>query len=69
MIGACLFTEGCPYECLSSLSCMTGTQDTGGSTRSGARKKQKVSKRDYYGAEEEETQANPDDDVGVHERV
>ena len=48
---------------------MTGTQDTCGSTQSRARKKQKVKRKDYYGEAEEETQANPDDDAGVHERV
>ena len=48
---------------------MTGTQETAGSTRSRGRKKQKVKRKDYFRAGEEETQANPDDDAGVHERV
>ena len=47
---------------------MAGTQETMDSTQSRARKKQKVKRTDYY-HDEEETQQNPDDDVGVHERV
>ena len=46
-------------------SSMAGTQETTGSTQSRTRKKQKVKRTDYYG--DEDTQRNPDDDVGVHD--
>ena len=43
-------------------------QETSRSTRSHARKRHRVKRKNYY-RDEEETQGNPHDDAGVHEGV